>query len=1212
MTSPHLITRNNQFRPDLASKALPIKTGLRIDTVLRQAGLAEGRGSNLKRRGAYVVLLNGRPMLQRTWCQRIQPGDLMSINILPLGGGSGGSNPLQIVLLAAVIAASIVTGGAAGVAYLGATGAAVASAAIMVGGTLLVNMMFPPKQAAVSAANTQTNTSPSPTYTISANQGNTSRLLQPIPVIYGRFRTFPDFASQPYVENSGNLQYLYQLFCITQGEIDIEQIRFDTADISTYPDITYEVIPPGGTVTLFPDNVITSAAVNNQVMLAPNQPGYEIQGPFPTNLAGTQINKIGIDLFYQGGVYSVDDQGNKGPLTVSYLFEYQEIDDSGVPSGDWQGLYTGADTLATDQPQLITLSFDVPLARYQVRGYRSSDFVDDGRHIDALTWAGMRGYLPSQANYGNLTLLAMITRASNTISGDISSKINIIGTRKLPVWDPVNGFSSENVATVNPAWAIMDALRNTDYGRGLPTSAFNIQALYTLSELWASRGDEFNGVFDTADTFWSALIDICAVGRAMPMYYAGLIDIIRNSPQTVPTAVFGPQNMQAASFQTRYLFPEVDSPDYIVMEYTDPVTWNTDTVDCILPGATALNPTTITLKGLTSQQQAWREGISRAAANRDQRRSITFTTGTEGLLPRYNDLINITHDVPGWGYSGRIKGAEIDEDGNRTGIFDLTEKPVFTEGVNHVIAIRAKDGSQQGPYNCVLAPSGDPFKILIEASQDILNAIYISRGISEEYSQYAFGPTERAFIQCVMQQVNPAKDGSVGMTLVNYADSVHTAEQGGTVPVPNPVSNLPQTPVLPIIDSVTVQLTTVVGQQWIVATSARGALYYEFEASFDNISWADLGQSAQPKFLANLANGTWWVRVRGIGAQLNGPWTTAMVVIDGSTLRIPELDLLTASTDEVFQISLAWVLEANTGGIAASVEIWEGLTNVLGDASKLVNMPLPAANYVRTNIQQPDESRYYWARVIDTAGRIGDWYNHQIPVVGRTSADATAYLAYFDGLINETQLAADLLAKIDAAADSDDIYAAIDDLDTKTTNAEEALASRTTTLEGDYDGLSAIVQINSTAISSVTGAVNAEYNVKVQAISDGRVSVAGFGIGVDNSSGVLQSQFLVMADRFAVGNGTDAGSYVSAFVVAAGVTYINSAIIQNASISMLKISGDLYSSNYVYNTSGWILTQAGDFNLNNVIGGYGRMQITSAAINIYDLNGTLRVRMGMF
>lgn len=1141
-----LVEVTNPFRPQIGMKHTQIPGGLRVSTILRQHGLISGRGAKIVRNGPYVVLVNGLPTLQRHWGKRLREKDHIVISRLAQGGG-GGSNPLQIVAMVAVLAASLYTGGAAGVAYFGtATAAHIAGAAIMIIGSQLVSMMFPPKPLDTSSAASNAAAQTSPTYSFDVSGTNSPRLLQAIPVLYGRFRCVPDLASQPYVENNGNDQYLHQLLCVTQGDISIESINIDDTNIYSYDGVQIEVVPPGGTVTLFPSDVVTSAGVNGLTLYGPNNPSFSVPGPFATNPPGTTINQIGIDIAFPSGIYSVDDDGNKQASSLEYEFDARSIDDAGNPLNDWSSIVHNISTYGNEQSQQVTFTVAVPTGRYEVRGQRINAEPNDGRSMGTAVWTGLRGYIPAAQSFGNVTMIAIIIKASNSINGSIANKINVVATRLLPTWDPVEGWGPA-VATRNPAWAIADALRNTEYGRGMVDTQYNLPELYRLAAVWASRGDEFDGVFDTTETFWSCLQELCAVGRAMPIYYAGQVDIIRNEPKTLPTAVFGPQNMVTGSFSARYLFPEVDSPDHVIMEYTDPTTWQTEQVPCILPGSPGLNPSTVTMKGMANRTQAWREGITLAAKNRDQRRSVTFTTGEEGLLPRYNDLVAVAHDAVGWGYTGRIESFDSD-----TGIIVSTEPFVYTLSQINYIGFRKKDGSMDGPYVIEPASNGDPNSGYIDASGIARALIYISNGISEDYTQYMMGVADRQYLQGVMQSVAPGNDNSVAITLVNYASSVHIAENGGDVPPPGPVSNLPQTPVVPIINSVSLQLTATIGTQIIVATPARGATYYQFQAKIDGGDWADLGISVTPQMQVQLSTGTWSVRVRGVG-KLAGPWTTWTGFVDASAFPVPIIASLLATTDEVFEIDIAWAIGPDTG-IAASVEIWEGLTDVLADAQLLINMPLPATKYVR-KIDTPDAERYYFARVVDTSGRRGAFFGGGVGVFGQTSQNTAKIMAYFDGQINQTHLSNELLTYLATHADLDPVYAYVDSQDTILTNELTAQASRITDVAASIDpAITAQVETVQEAVTDLSGNINASYQIKVQASSDGRQVLAGIGVGIDNTSGTLTSEVLVFADRFAVGASTDIGTFRSAFIVADGIVYMNTAFIQDATITTAKIA----------------------------------------------------------
>ncbi|MDI4774763.1 fibronectin type III domain-containing protein, partial [Salmonella enterica subsp. enterica serovar Anatum] len=74
---------------------------------------------------------------------------------------------------------------------------------------------------------------------------------------------------------------------------------------------------------------------------------------------------------------------------------------------------------------------------------------------------------------------------------------------------------------------------------------------------------------------------------------------------------------------------------------------------------------------------------------------------------------------------------------------------------------------------------------------------------------------------------------------------------------------------------------------------------------------------------------------------------------------------------------------------------------------------------------------------------------------------------------------------------------------------------------------------------------------------------------------------------------------------------INSAKIIDGEITNAKIGNEIYSNNYVWQQSGWYIGKNGEMYINGS-GGTGRMTINNNLIQIFDQNGTLRVRMGLW
>lgn len=962
-----VIVCRNPFRPQVERELVTVRAGTRVDTMLRQQALVKGRAGRLQRLSTFVVQVNGQYLLAGQWARRIRSGDVVIVSLLPEGGG--GSNPLRFVLQIAMIALAAWVG-----FTIGGVWGALAAAGVSMASTMFLNLVLPPPKPNAMQAREQA----SPTHTLSA-QGNSARLQEAIPVMYGRHLIYPDFASQPYTEADSNNVYLYQLFCLGQGELEIEKIRIEETPIENFAEVTWEVVRPGGFVTLFPDNVVTSNIVQNLELKALNEEGGGgYMGPYVTNPAGTKCNVIGIDIALPMGLYYAEDDGSLGRVRVSWRVEARPINDVGAPLGEWTLLGEEFWWENTATPQVMSFRYGVPDGRFEVRAMRVGNKDLDQRCANTVSWAGMRAYLPSQRSYGNVTMLAVAMRATNNLNQSTSRRINVIATRKLQTWDPVAGWSQELRATRSPAWAAADMLRNRTYGRGMPDTAYNLLELYRLAQIWEQRGDYYDDVIDTTLTLWDALSRAVRVGRAMPMYYAGLIDFVRNEPRSIPRAMFTPDNIIEGSFSIDYSFIEHDSPDHVIVEYIDGETWQPAEVECVLPGGTQDRPARVQLPGVTNRGQAWREGISMAAANRDQRTAPTLRTTLAGHIPNYLDLVTVVHDVPKWGLSGFVTGWNP-----TTRRLQVSEPLEWYGDETHYISLRQRDGVPRGPFR--VTPGAHELECLIASPPADL---YISDGIIEEPTLYTFGPGERTGLKALVRRAVPDEDGNVTLELVNYADSVHTAELGGEVPPPPPPSLLPSTPDAPIVAEVTVYATATPGEQIASCTPARGAQAYEFEASQDQgQTWTRLGADTIPSLTIRLAVGPWWVRARGVGKN-PGPWTTWQGHISATMLPPPVLTHFVASP-VLWGIRLAWTWPSAIR--LRYIEIWHSRTPNFSDATPLGQFAFPQGSHEILNLAITTEL-YFWARVRDEADQPGPWYPQSGPGVrGTPSQDAGGY-----------------------------------------------------------------------------------------------------------------------------------------------------------------------------------------------------------------------------
>jgi hypothetical protein len=882
-----------------------------------------------------IAMLNGRPILRAEWRRRLRDGDRVDFHMLPLGGGgtaAGGSNPMQAVLSLALL--SFAPWAAAGL--LGTTTALVGTTfigqltttAIALTGSALISALIP-TQSSGALSTPQA----SPTYSLQA-QGNTARLDQPIPVQYGRMQFSPDFAAQPYTEYVGADQFLYQLLCVGAGDFSIEQVLIDDTDISSFSEITTETVAPGGQVTLFPANVVTSAEVGGQEMVGMVICTYSQTG---TTLTVTETNHSrasGQDVmlvFTSGtatnGVYSITGTPTANTWTATLP--------SATTSGgvNVQAIIGGANGFVANASGTVAsrLAIDVILPRglYGTSGSTLTDKTttftvqaqqidDSGATIGGILTLGNETItdhtvtpIRKSFSYTLATAGRYAVRVYRTDVKDISSSsgddlnwgalraylqeptsygqvtllamrmkatnnLTLQASRMVKVLAtrkvPIwNGTSwSAATATRSIAWALADAARNTVYGAGLPDARIDLAGLLVLDATWAARGDSFDGRFDQSGTFWDAAVKIAAAGRAKPFLQGGILRLVRDDPNMVPVALFSMRNIIKGSFAIDFMLPTADMADSVQVSYFDSVSWASQRVTGTVPGGTTAKPAKIELFGVTDRAQALREATYLAASNKFRRQVVKFSTEMEGFIPSIGDMISVQHDMPGWGAQAEVVGWNA-----TTQTLSLSEPMTFDGVSTYYVALRRVDGGQSGPWPVMPGPTA--YDVILMTPPDITP----QTGIEEERTHVAFGAGNTWAAQAKVLSVKPKGRYQVDIEAIVDDPSVYTAENGITAP-PITYSSLPTTATKPVMQPFLARLDPANANQVLLSWQpAPGADTYNIEMAegsdptSTNATWTRVADTTGTQFaLTLLAPFQTMIRIRGVGL-VAGDWTAA-------------------------------------------------------------------------------------------------------------------------------------------------------------------------------------------------------------------------------------------------------------------------------------------------------------------------------------------------
>ncbi|MGY2337987.1 host specificity protein J [Pseudomonas sp. SDO5532_S415] len=175
---------------------------------------------------------------------------------------------------------------------------------------------------------------------------------------------------------------------------------------------------------------------------------------------------------------------------------------------------------------------------------------------------------------------------------------------------------------------------------------------------------------------------------------------------------------------------------------------------------------------------------------------------------------------------------------------------------------------------------------------------------------------------------------------------------------------------------------------------------------------------------------------------------------------------------------------------------------------------------------------------------------------------------------------------------------------------KEATATAITQLTATVGENTSAIQETAEAFADLDGNLRTMWSVKMSVTANGQYVAAGIGLGIENVDGVFQSQFLVSADRFAIVNTIAGGAISVPFAVQGGQVFMNSAFIQDGTITNAKIGSYISSTNYIAGQQGWILNKDGTLEINGIVPGQGRLVINSLNVSVYDANNVLRVRLG--
>jgi hypothetical protein len=850
-----------------------------------------------------VCVINGEPILQRHWKRRrIKPGDEVKFCSRPWGKSASGKQIAGLVALIALAvlapyAGTAIAGalGLGGSAVLGISAASIISGVILLGGALLVGALTKPKVAGQGDKGDQL-------FSVAAS-GNSAQLMQPIPVQYGRLKSFPDFAVTPWSEFIGNDQYLNVLLSIGLGKYDFETLYIDdtilwtsASGVSTqFEGVSVDFYDPAENVTLFPVNVVQSSEVSGQAIT------QTPVGGFIANPSGTIANALAFDIVFPAGMFTVDkNDGSLHNASIVVQCEVRPVDGAGAPTGPFVIVASQDYTFNVRTPQRSSIKVTLGDGRYEARISRTSAPSTSTDRQDDVTWEGLRAFIKGPSSFPSSTVAIRI-KATNQLSQQSARKFGVLCTRFLDVW---NGSIFVPTLTRNAFWAVWDAATNTDYGLKRPASKIDFQTIFDMATAADARGDKFDYRFTSVFQAPEALDTILRGARSRHRWSGDILTFVRDEWATVPRMLLTDREIVRGSLSVEYAMNTDNSSDAIILEYLDENTWGP--ADVQYPPNditfTALQPTRIRVDGVVNRAHAYREAGFYYLQSQLRRVNVTLDTEHDGRMLGFGSRVRVQSELPTtWGYTGVVLTRV-------TNVLTVTPAPTWAATGQHFIAVRAKTGRQFGPIKCAKGASDD---IVVLDATDLaaietanaaspfveirsLNAA-LARTTGADDPSFALGVGTLTARDCVVMNGRPAKDRvTLGLVVDNIA--VHSTSLGGTPILPtNPAI---QDPISPIIANLKATFRQGIAEPILDVSwwPAAGAVFYRAEVSYDTgTTWTPIYEGGDVLFSKVVDRAALRLRVQGVNDKRHGAYSQVdvgapTIVIAPNTVKQSSLE----------------------------------------------------------------------------------------------------------------------------------------------------------------------------------------------------------------------------------------------------------------------------------------------------------------------------------
>lgn len=512
----------------------------------------------------------------------------------------------------------------------------------------------------------------------------------PVPIVYGEHRVGGNVINE-YISTDGDKNYLNTLLALCEGEIEsISDIEINGNPIANFDGVTQS----------------TRLGTNNQTIIT----GFEdLHNVIPINIellqnsaytyttVDSDVEGFEVKINFPSGLFQQNESTGKiSSWSSTVKFEYKL-----TTSGVW--ITAGTVTFSGKTQTTMRRYFrkdGLTAGKYDIRVTKTSEnssFYKTGatyiQSIDEIKTDNL--------SYPNTALLGLDLLASEQLSGSSPNITCVVKGRKVsapyvlnggsPVdwedyyWNTANsefrllsddtsltwdGTTYTDQYCANPIWCMKDLITNSRYGLGeyIDSSLIDNDLFLEMAKYCEEAVDDGTGTSTNEkrftlnvvlDSFTSALdliAQITTTFNCFTYYSEGAIKLKIDKAET-PVQVFGMGNIVEGSFTQSWKSTK-EIPNVLEVQFLDKdKNYENETIavtnESSITNGEPLRKKTIRVF-TTKMSEAIRLGRYALNVARYIDQTISFQAGIDAIACQVGDLIDVSHDVPLYGFSGRV------------------------------------------------------------------------------------------------------------------------------------------------------------------------------------------------------------------------------------------------------------------------------------------------------------------------------------------------------------------------------------------------------------------------------------------------------------------------------------------------------------------------------------------------------------------------------